>query len=202
MILYKLTFANGKSYIGITSCSLERRLSLHRSHAKREKRGILQRAIRKYGPFGFTSEIIERSDDWKSLCNLEKTAIVLFNTLVPNGYNLTMGGEGTSGFKMRSDQIKRSLQNRRCTKGRALRPVGWKHSEEARRKISEAGKGRIFSEERKSKIGNIHRGNKYNLGKVCPVETRNKISKTQKGRIFSQETREKMRLAALRRYAK
>jgi group I intron endonuclease len=192
MILYKLSFPNGKAYVGITSTSLQRRLSLHRSHAKREIRGHLQRAIRKYGASSFTAEILETSDNWALLCDLEKAAIKRFDTFGPNGYNSTAGGEGTLGFKMKPEQIRRAIESRGCRKGIAPRPAGWHHSEESREKIASAGKGRIFTEERKAKIGASKMGNKYCLGIACSNEKREKIAAAQKGRKFSDEHKENM----------
>ncbi|NDB62067.1 hypothetical protein EB001_27055 [bacterium] len=60
----------------------------------------------------------------------------------------------------------RALLSNKCS--------GWKHTDEAKEKISQAGIGRVFSEERKRKIG-----------------------AAQKGKIVSEETREKLRLAVL-----
>src|SRR5262245_48923915 len=37
VIIYRLTFSNGDTYIGQTSLTLEKRLSLHRSRIKRDK---------------------------------------------------------------------------------------------------------------------------------------------------------------------
>lgn len=192
MILYKLSFPNGKAYVGITSTSLQRRLSLHRSHAKREVRGHLQRAIRKYGANSFTAEILETSDNWELLCELEKSAIARFGTFGSNGYNSTAGGEGTLGFKMTPEQIRRMLESRGCRKGIVSRPAGWHHSKEAREKIANAGKGRVFTDERKAKIGLSKIGNKNCVGLPCSEEKREKIAASQRGRNFSNEHKENM----------
>jgi len=198
MILYRLKFANGKSYIGITSTSLQRRLALHRSHAKREKRGALQRAIRKYGSDSFTVDILATSDNWNELCELEKAAIVQFNTFGPNGYNLTAGGEGALGIKMNDAQkLKISLAKKGCRSGIAPRPAGWRHSDEARKKIADGARGRVFSDERKARIGASKIGNIYGLGKLCSSEKKEKIAASQRGRVFSEETRAKMRKAKI-----
>lgn len=71
--------------------------------------------------------------------------------------------------------------------------LGRKHTEEAKRKISESKLGKPRSEETKRKISEVQKG------KTIPQETRDKISKTlkgrpspMKGRKASKETREKM----------
>jgi hypothetical protein len=176
-------------------------LALHKSHAKRETRGALQRAIRKYGFESIKVEVLATGENWETMCNMEKAAITEFDSLSPNGYNLTVGGEGTLGVKMTPDQVQRAITSRGCRKGIAPRPAGWKHSEDARVKIAEAGRGRIFSDERKSKIGVSKIGNTYSVGIPCSQEKRDKISAAQKGRVFSDEHRAKLKAAALNRRA-
>lgn len=64
----------------------------------REGRGhALQQAIRKYGADAFVVKTLAIADDWDYLCDLERTAIAVFGTISPNGYNLTAGGEGVVG---------------------------------------------------------------------------------------------------------
>jgi hypothetical protein len=99
-VLYKLTSPSGKSYIGITSKTLEQRWAKHVEHAfgKRDA-GALYGALRKYGVETFKREQLGECDDWERLCQMEKDAIASHGTLSPNGYNLTIGGEGIIGPK-------------------------------------------------------------------------------------------------------
>lgn len=79
----------------------------------------------------------------------------------------------------------------------ARSPLGVKHTEETRKKVSDAGKGRIFSEEHKRKISEALKG------RVFSTETLKKIGEKSRGRFFSQETRQKMSLAHVgRKYAR
>lgn len=96
--LYQLTSPVGKSYIGISSKTTEARWAKHVEHAcgKREA-GAIYAAIRKYGPAAFTVRTLAIADDWNYLCDLERRAIVAFNSKSPHGYNITDGGEGTVG---------------------------------------------------------------------------------------------------------
>ena len=59
----------------------------------------LNNAIRKYGWDNFKKEIIIDDVPEEDLSNLETSYIDVENTLAPNGYNLTKGGEGISGYK-------------------------------------------------------------------------------------------------------
>lgn len=61
-------------------------------------------------------------------------------------------------------------------------PGGGILSEEARKKISEASKGRVHSEETKQKISEAHKG------KVCSEEHRLNISKGRKGKYIGSES--------------
>jgi len=195
--LYSLTFPNGKRYIGITAGALSRRLSLHKSHAKTGRVGAVYNAIRKYGAAGFVAETLVVAADWEYLCDLEKKAIAAFGTLAPCGYNLTAGGEGFLGQTFTPEQRARMSEARKG-KGVGPRPHarGWSHSAEAKRKIAEAGKGRIFSEDARAKIGATHLGNTYNIGSKRSEESRARMSVAQKGRTFSEETKLKMSVAA------
>lgn len=90
--LYKLDFANGKSYIGITTRSAEERLHGHRARCRSNKGGdaALYHAWRKHGePVLTVLAVVEDKD----LAETEIRAIKAFNTLVPNGYNVTAGGD-------------------------------------------------------------------------------------------------------------
>lgn len=198
--LYSLTFPNGKRYIGITAGALSRRLSLHKSHAKTGRAGAVYNAIRKYGPAGFIAETLVVAADWEYLCDLEKKAIAAFGTLAPCGYNLTAGGEGFLGQTFTPEQrAKMSVARKGKGTGPRLHARGWSHTVEAKRKIAEAGKGRVFSEDARAKIGASKIGNTNLSGHVVSAETREKIASAQRGRVFTDEHRLKLSIAARNR---
>ena len=83
--------------------------------------------------------------------------------------------------------------------------LGFKHTEETRRKISEAVTGRVVSAETKHKMSEALMGNTNSLGHVTTEETRKKLSKANMGNtnslgcVPSTETRRKLSVARRRR---
>jgi hypothetical protein len=83
---------NGKSYVGITKwdfktryCSGKWYLWTHSTH--------LKNAVEKFGIDSFDYEILWRGEmPFDQLVELEKLYIKQYDSLVPNGYNLTKGG--------------------------------------------------------------------------------------------------------------
>lgn len=94
MIIYKATSkTSGKSYIGQTRSSLRERRQGHYDNLKRYK-NALGLAITKYGKDDFEWTIIQTCESIEELNKAEIKCIKEFNTVTPNGYNLTTGGEG------------------------------------------------------------------------------------------------------------
>lgn len=102
---------NNKKYIGQT-INPEQRYNQHKSSAYNEKdkdyESIFHRAIRKYDWDGFDYEILEESDDLGKLNLLEIYYINLYNTKIPNGYNVLDGGNNASRPKSEETKIKLS----------------------------------------------------------------------------------------------
>lgn len=122
---------NGKVYIGKTK-NIKERIYQH-SHITKNKNTKFGNAIRKYGisTFSFDILITIHSKDSNSLdivlnC-LEKYFIKKYNSF-NEGYNCTLGGEGTINFK-HSEETKNKLRGRTV-------------SEETRRKIGNAHRGK------------------------------------------------------------
>lgn len=100
-IIYKATnIINGKMYIGQTIKGLSVRKNIHLNTAKRKNcMSYFHRSIIKYGPENFDWNIICNCTSRTELNKMEIWYINEFNTFKPNGYNLTLGGGGISGWK-------------------------------------------------------------------------------------------------------
>jgi len=97
-IVYKATSPSGNVYIGITITSLKERKRIHLRSVKNDSNLPFHNAIRKYKIKNIKWEIIDKSETWEKLCELEIKYIDEFDSY-NNGYNLTKGGEGTYGLK-------------------------------------------------------------------------------------------------------
>lgn len=90
--IYCHIFPNKKRYIGQTSNSLSKRFGKNGSGYSRNP--LIWKAILKYGWENVIHVILEEGDWTKDEINKkEQFYISKFNTLCPNGYNLTPGGE-------------------------------------------------------------------------------------------------------------
>jgi hypothetical protein len=92
---------NNKNYVGLTSLSLEQRLTRHFANAKAKVNptSVLYKAIRKYGKGNFWWYILSVAKTKKQAINKEIAYIEKLNSKAPNGYNLTNGGDGAFGIK-------------------------------------------------------------------------------------------------------
>lgn len=113
--IYRLTNTkSGKKYIGKT-VNFKKRMYCHkRSNTKR----YLSNAIRKYGWDTFKKEIIVDNIVEEDLNMLEISYIQYENTMAPNGYNLTRGGEGCSGYIMSDIDKKKMSQAQKKRRAR------------------------------------------------------------------------------------
>lgn len=107
--IYKITNdVNDKIYIGQTITTIKERLAQHKSSGTLgNSHLVISRAINKYGFRAFHMQEIEKhscntlEDLHKKLDKREIYFISEYNTKVPNGYNVSDGGRGVSGFNCR-----------------------------------------------------------------------------------------------------
>jgi hypothetical protein len=152
--LYRLDFASGKSYIGISRYSAAKRFKQHRQ-ASQKSDLLLYRAWRTHGePTLTVLAIIEES----ALLDAEIAAIASYNTLSPNGYNSTTGGDISPALM---DEVKKKIGDRH--RGRVM-------NEEWIAKISAGGKGKKRSAETRARMSESLKL------RVCKPETREKLA--------------------------
>lgn len=88
MYLYRITNnINKKIYIGITN-NYKKRWSNHGLEDT-----VISKAIKKYGKENFTFEVLFDNVPIEQIDKLEIEQIKLHNSLVPNGYNVSKGGQ-------------------------------------------------------------------------------------------------------------
>lgn len=192
MLIYKATNTkNNKSYIGQTIHSLRHRKVQHKSRAKNGSKQPIHCAIRKYGFDSFSWEELYFCSNKKELDEAEIRLIASNNTFVPAGYNIAIGG--ASGDTLSNHPNKEEII-KKCEAARRPKLNILMRTDEYRKKISMAGKGRRHSEETKKKISQNHA--RPMLGKKLSEEAKRKIgkasSKNNLGRKLSKESRKKI----------
>ena len=181
---------NGKQYVGQTINS-----SNKLGHGR-----VLLKAYKLHGKDNFSYEPICSGINNRATLNyIERFWINVMGTLVPNGYNIELGGsEGSTWTEERRRKHSMALKGHR----------GWRKG----LNLPSPNKGKVYPEEGKRKLSEIMKG------RPCPTkgiphseETKAKMSASQKaraasfevhpnkGRKMSEETKAKMREARAKR---
>jgi len=167
---------SGKCYIGQTTKTVQQRIIDHRHN-----KYVIGKAIRKYGIESF--DIFQYSFipvDMLDYCEME--LIKRLNTVIPNGYNIMLGGQKNRVMNEESiKKLSKSLMGRTVwNKGIPMRP-------EAKEKMIKAKTGQKPSEETKRKMSESAK-------KVVHTEEWNKnVSLAQRGKRITEEQKEKIR---------
>jgi len=142
----------------------------------------LFKAVKKYGKENFNKKIIEYHKTKKDAFDAQRKYIIQYNTLSPNGYNISPAG-GHNVKNCFSDESKQKIS--KANKGK--QPwLGKHHTQKSKEKISKNGKGRIawnkgkvgISEETRKKASDSHKNQiPWNIGKHLSEEHKQHLRK-------------------------
>lgn len=146
----------------------------------------------------------------------EKFLILCFKDMGVPLCNLTDGGEGSTGWKPNqknrettsrvskqrwSDPAYKTAVVEKMRKAAEQR-VGWKHSDESRKKMSDSHLGKPLTDAAREKLIGRPMSAKLkeklklaNTGRIVSEEARDRMSAARTGKIVSEETKERMRKA-------
>ena len=166
--IYVLTcMITGEQYVGkALKTTAEKRWDQHIASALvKESTCLIHKAIRKYGVENFTAEVVQRCAADK-LNAAEKCWVKKLGTLVPGGYNLTIGGEGSYGFRHKP-KSKRKM---------AVAALEVWTRDGHRELMREVHLGQVVTPAHRARISSTLKGHSVT------AETRAKIVSAQKGR--------------------
>lgn len=209
MIIYKITNKlNGRCYIGQTSTSLKIR---YNTHCNKSQNTYIARSIRKYGKEKFSIEELARYATKEDLNNAEEYFISFYNCRIPNGYNISLGGNNDF---YSSSHIP---WNKGLNGAQTAWNKGLKMSEEARKNMSLAHKGkpRPWRKGLKYSIATLLKMSKIKLGKIpwnkgvkmseefCKKVSSSKMGKSAPYNSYkrSVETKKRMSISAKKRWS-
>jgi len=177
---------NNKCYVGQTTRTFTIRLKSH----LRNKKQIINRALRKYGIKNFSIFVFVVPEEL--LDYFEKEMIKRLDAMHPKGYNLDSGGNKNKYYSKESREkmskakkgVKLSDEHKKKISDANKNP-----SAETREKISNSLKGKCRSEKTKRKISKSNKGKNHpNYGKHLSEKHKKNLSKSvinlDTGQIF------------------
>ena len=140
---------------------------------------LLKRSLKKYGIENFKKEYLAFCDTEDKLNFFERFYIKKYNSNNSNiGYNLTYGGDGMLGYRHTEETRKKISESE---KGEKSVWFGRHHTEETRKKIGEALKGKKrkpFTEETRKRMSESGKGKHNHFGEKNPNYKGGKKEKT------------------------
>ena len=135
--VYKHTFPNGKVYIGITSTNVSKRWNGGLGY---KSQMLMFRAIAKYGWDNIRHDVLFDSITQEEAEATEKRLIAEYNACdAPYGYNVESGGN--AGKKLAESTRQKISESRKVKRWDYFK--GRHHTEESKRLLSEAHKGKL-----------------------------------------------------------
>lgn len=196
-VLVRKSIPHEIRYVGMSKYDdISKRMSMHRYRLESGNTLPLYCWMRKYKDI--IPIVVESHIDREQAVSLE---IETISTLREGGYdllNLTRGGDGiidmseesleklrqSSTGRKHSEETKRKMS--KAKKGKPSWNKGVPMSEESKRRLSESKKGRKLTEEHKEKIS------KAGVGRTHSEESRRKIGEAHRGKHVSEETRKRL----------
>lgn len=195
IFIYRIYFPESdKCYIGQTNNLC------HRMEQHFKTDSLVGKAMQKYNDWFGHIFVLHTCHSRDEANRIEIEEIRNFNSVSPNGYNLTAGGDGMSGW-VPSDETRKKISD---TNKRVMA------TDAMRKRLSDSHKNP--SAETRARLSELHKGNKYCLGRKVSDETRKKLSESHIGKKQSDEqiakrvaklknpsveTRDKMRASAM-----
>lgn len=143
-IINKVT---NKCYIGKTTIGYEKRFNKHKEHARNKVNRRLYDSMNHHGINNFKVELLCTCTSLEDMNSKEILAIKQYNSLIPNGYNMTLGGDGGYTLSKWSEDDRKALYKRQAEKRK-----GTKRTDEQKSRMSDAQKGKYISPEQREKI--------------------------------------------------
>ena len=171
-----------EGYIYLTTCLINGKKYIGQSINKRDINTYLgsgivfKAALKKHGKENFVKEVLLNNITCiDELNKLEREYVSKYDCILPNGYNLDLGG--TNKGRM-SDATKDKIKNSRTGK----------YTEKQRIANIESHKGLKLLEATKKKIGDANRGRpSANKGKKMPKGHSDKMRKIMTGKIMNKK---------------
>lgn len=164
-LIYKVTnLINGKCYIGKTSKTIEERRYEHEYEADNiPSNKVFHKALRKYSRDSFEWEIIDYGNSDDELSQKEMFWIDHYKSYIgrpdAHGYNMTLGGEGGMGYRHTEEAKAKMSEHWKGIRVGENHPMyGRNHTEEARTKMSKAHKGKKLSDKTRKKMSKRMQG--------------------------------------------
>lgn len=197
--IYKITSPTGSVYIGQAK-NLNRRLREYKKPSGATGQTALKNSFLKHGVENHQFDIIEYCSEEELNCSerfwqdeFDSASRSNLNCILQDCNNIRRKMSETTIENMRTSKlgeknpmfgVKRTEESKKkqgdSIRGELNCNFGKKASEETKQKMSDFQKGKVLSEEHKSKIG--RKGELHcNFGKNLSLETRQKISKSKKG---------------------
>lgn len=175
-IYLRTNTVNGKQYVGQAN-DFERREYEWNNTSQKYAGAYINNARDKYGLENFKIEILKECNTQEELNYWEQHYIKEFNTKCPNGYNLTDGGEASTGYRFTEEQKKKISESNR---GKTAWNKGVPMKEETKEKLHKIHKGKHYSPRTEFKKGctNIRKGEHHS------EESKKKMSEARKGKHY------------------